>query len=48
VLQALFPNITITHKSSNGVLIVVENFDSRYPHELYTEWWNAPYQKGGE
>ena len=48
VIQALFPNMTIAHKSSNGVLIVVENLDSPYPHEFYTEWWNAPYQKGGE
>ena len=47
-LQALFPNITITHKSSNGVLIVVVNFDSPYPHEFYADWWNSPYQKGGE
>lgn len=48
VIQALFPNMTIAHKSSNGVLIVVESLDSPYPHEFYTEWWNSPYQKGGE
>ena len=48
VMKAVFPNMTITHKSSNGVLIVVENLDSPYPHEFYTKWWNSPYQKGGE
>lgn len=48
VIQALFPNMTIAHKSSNGVLIVVENLDAPYPHEFYTEWWDAPYKAESE
>ena len=47
VIQALYPNIVI-HKSSNGVMIFAENFDSQYPQEFYAEWWNTPYKAESE
>lgn len=40
VLQALFPNETMIEQT--GMCTYYRNM------RFNTEWWNAPYQKGGE
>lgn len=47
VLKTLFPKMTVSYQSSNGVFTIVENFDSPYPQELYTEWCNTLYKAEG-
>lgn len=40
VIQALFPNETLFEQTETCTYYGNMRFD--------TEWWNAPYQKGGE
>lgn len=50
VLQALFPKAKIFENESNTEYIYVDVFlCTEYDMNCFTkEWWNAPYQKGGE
>lgn len=44
VLKVLFPNATFTKCTD---CVAVKGMDY-YAHCFDIEWWNAPYQKGGE
>lgn len=48
VIQTLFPYAEIVGGDEVFTGVRIDTKGTGTPIALYTEWWNAPYQKGGE
>lgn len=48
VIEVIFRDHSHMHYDSNGEYIYVWSNDGKYQMTIHKDFWNAPYQKGGE